>query len=178
MSKLRDLELRHVDAATRAEIEARIAYFLALARTRVGLDLRVPSYDVALRGVAAGKADLQRWHLHFNPQLLNENREHFMTHTVGHEVAHLVVYARWGANTKPHGSEWRAVMDAFGLPPRATHRYDVSRLRGARSPYVYRCRCDGDVRLGPLRHTRIRRGVVYFCRRCRAALEYVRRCDS
>jgi SprT protein len=151
-----------------------VALYVALAETHFSMRLRLPSFDMTLRGLAAGRADLTRWHLRFNATLLRENREHFLKHTVGHEVAHLVTFALWGRRAKPHGHEWRAVMAVYGLPAHATHRYDVSNIPRRRSPYVYRCRCENDVFFGSLRHKRTRRGVRYFCRRCGAPLEFVR----
>lgn len=161
--------------ATDVELVAlRIRYFRELAATRLALRLAPPTFDLGLRGAVAGKADLRRWHLRFNAQLLRQNRDHFLEHTVGHEVAHLVVHALWGPRPKPHGPEWREVMSAFGLPPQVTHRYDVTGLARPRSPFVYRCGCGGETFLGVVRHRRMRRGVRYFCRRCRAELEFVR----
>ncbi len=165
-----DLEPSRVPVDERDEIAHQIAFYLRLARERLGLDLRPPTFDLALRGVAAGKADLARWHLRFNRTLLLDNREHFLVHTVGHEVAHLVVHARWRRRTAPHGKEWKSVMAAFALPCHVTHRYDVAKVRTRRATFLYRCECNEAIALGPVRHRRARRGTVYFCRRCNTAI--------
>ena len=165
-----------LDETLCAELEARIRSFIALANAAFALHLCMPSWDVRLRGALAGKAYLQRWHLQFNATLLRANQEHYLLQTVGHEVAHLVVRALYGAAVKPHGTEWKTVMRAFGLETHATHSYDVSMLRRARSPFVYRCACPGELHLGSLRHKRVARGVTYFCRRCHTPIAFSHQC--
>ncbi len=165
-----------LDETLCAELHARICGFVALANVSLATDLRVPTWDARLRGALAGKAHLQRWHLQFNATLLRANQEHFLLQTVGHEVAHLVVWARYRMRVKPHGAEWKAVMRVFGLETRATHDYDISTLRRTRSPFVYRCACPGDIHLGALRHQRVARGARYVCRRCRAPIAFSHQC--
>lgn len=165
-----------LDETLRAELDARICGYVTLANATFALHLRMPSWDVRLRGALAGKAYLQRWHLQFNATLLRANQEHYLLQTVGHEVAHLVVRALYGAAVKPHGIEWKTVMRAFGLETHATHSYDVSMLRRARSPFVYRCACPGELHLGSLRHKRVTRGVTYFCRRCHTPIAFSHQC--
>jgi len=165
-----------LDETLCAELDARVRGFIARANALFATELHVPSWDARARGALAGKAHLQRWHLQFNATLLRGNQEHFLLQTVGHEVAHLVVRALWGARVKPHGAEWKTVMRAFDLETRATHDYDVSMLRRARSPFVYRCACPGDLHLGRVRHQRATRGATYFCRRCRTPIAFSHQC--
>ena len=165
-----------LDETLRAELNARIRGYITLANMSFATRLRMPDWDARLRGALAGKAHLQRWYLQFNATLLRGNQEHFLVQTVGHEVAHLVVWALYGVRVKPHGVEWKTVMRAFGLETRATHDYDVSSLRRARAPFVYRCACPGDLHLGSLRHQRVARGVTYFCRRCRTPIAFSHQC--
>ncbi len=47
--------------------------------------------------------------------------------TVIHEYAHLYVFERYGPAARPHGREWRKVMQLFGLRPDAFHAYDCER---------------------------------------------------
>ncbi|MBI3774720.1 MAG: SprT-like domain-containing protein [Gammaproteobacteria bacterium] len=165
-----------LDETLCAELDARVRGFIALANATYDTCLAVPSWDARLRGALAGKAHLQRGHLQFNASLLRANQEHFLLQTVGHEVAHLVVWARYRGRVKPHGAEWKAVMRDFGLETCATHDYDVSMLRRTRSPFVYRCACPGDLYLGRVRHQRVARGVTYFCRRCRTPIAFSHQC--
>ena len=164
------------DDAMRAAVSARVATLLAQARHAWGVSLPQPTVDFRLRGAPAGKAHLQRGHLQFNAALLRANRDHFLHQTVGHEVAHLVTYALYGARAKPHGAEWKNVMREFGLDTRATHDYDVTGLRRSRSPYIYACGCDTEIRVGALRHKRASRGAVYTCRRCAQRIVFLHTC--
>lgn len=165
-----------IDDVPYAAIAERIAILLIHAREAWGVTLPQPTIDYRLRGAPAGKAHLQRNHLQFNAALLRANREHFLHQTVGHEVAHLVAYARHGARAKPHGAEWKNIMREFGLDTRATHDYDVTTVRRSRSPYVYACGCDVEIRVGALRHKRASRGAIYTCRRCAQRIVYRHQC--
>lgn len=167
---------RPLDETLSAELDARVRGFIVLANSTFATKLTVPSWDARLRGALAGKAHLQRWHLQFNASLLRANQEHFLLQTVGHEVAHLVAWARFRRRVKPHGAEWKAVMRVFGLETRATHDYDVSMLRRARSPFVYRCGCPGELHLGRVRHQRVAHGTTYFCRRCHTPIAFSHQC--
>jgi SprT protein len=165
------------DAALRECIMPHIRNYLGLAERLLARRLTLPMVDFKLRGTTAGRAYPSQWRLSFNAVLMRENMKHFLRQTVGHEVAHLVVHARWGTQVKPHGSEWRDVMRAFELEARASHRYDVSRIARPRSPYVYGCACEETFRLGHVRHQRMTRGVSYRCRRCGRALTFLYRQD-
>ena len=145
---------------------------MTLARALCAVPLPAPTVDFRLRGTAAGKAWFRRWHLQFNGLLLARYPEHFLRHTVGHEVAHLVAMAAFGAHIRPHGPEWRSVMAHFSLPPDVTHSYDVTGISRRRSPFVYRCGCPEPVCFGAMRHRRSGNGVGYFCRRCDQRLVY------
>ncbi len=134
-----------------------------LPRPRVWLDLR---------GKSAGQAHLGRGGLRFNPVLLEENRLAFMVEVIPHEMAHwLVFHLEEGHRTRPHGREWQTVMRRlFGLEPRATHRFDVSRASPA--PHRYGCGCREHA-FTPRRHALVRRGRPYRCRHCAQTLVYL-----
>lgn len=123
-----------------------------------------PSLQLNQRGKAAGSARLREWCIRLNPLLLADNPRAFWEEVIPHEVAHLVVHALWG-RTAPHGPEWRQVMtDVFGLPPRVTHRLDVSKVQGP--TFAYRCACQQHT-LSLRRHNRCQRDQVrYLCTRC------------
>lgn len=127
-----------------------------------------PTINFNQRGKAAGSARLQTNELRFNPILLQENQQHFITHTVPHEVAHLLTYQLYG-RTKPHGKEWQQIMQQiFGLAAKTTHQYDVSSVKGA--TFTYACQCK-DHHLTIRRHNKIvRDNIKYICRFCRQSL--------
>jgi len=103
-------------------------------------------FDVKSRvgGMAiTGGAD--DWTVRLNPILCFENEDHFMTQTVGHEVAHLVTRVVHGnvktveengkqviKKVRSHGKEWKSVMVALGLKPETYHTYDTSSIEGGK----------------------------------------------
>lgn len=136
---------------------------------------RMPNVGVRfdLSGKSAGMVrylTCQKPLVRYNAALLNANRERFLAQTVPHEVAHIVARALFGLNIKPHGPEWKAVMQFFGADLDRCHSYDTSvsstrRLR--RFPYACGCR---EYKLTSIRHNRIKAGQVYLCMNCGAAL--------
>jgi SprT protein len=129
-----------------------------------------------LKGRAAGQ---WRWIngqeiLRFNAEAFRKDWHAHFPATVAHEVAHSIVYRRFGLRTvKPHGPEWRDIMRILGHPPDVTHR---TPLRGRRSRlYLYRCACQ-EHRLGPRRHSLLRKGTHrYHCSRCGTRLNFLDR---
>jgi SprT protein len=147
--------------------EAAHAFYLQMAA------LPAPQIRLDLRGRAAGQ-----WRfsdgveiLRFNPDAFIQDWHAHFPATVAHEVAHSIVYRRFGLRSvRPHGSQWRAVMAALGFPPIVTHR---TPLTGRRSRvYVYQCKCQSH-RLGPRRHHLIKqRGYRYDCTQCGGKLVF------
>ena len=151
---------------------------LVVARTRRllrqvahWLDIRIPDPDIRfdIRGRAAGQAKFGRavpWVIRYNPVLLAGNTDAFLAETVPHEVAHLAAFARYGSRIRPHGAEWRAIMDHFGAAPQRCHRYDVAGIAPRRlQEFSYHCGCRNHL-LSSIRHNRIVAGKTYLCRQC------------
>ncbi|QUM77707.1 SprT family zinc-dependent metalloprotease [Moritella sp. 24] len=138
------------------------------AEQRLNRNFPRPQINFNQRGKAAGSARLQTNELRFNPVLLRENQQHFIAHTVPHEVAHLLVYQIFG-RTKPHGKEWQQIMNKiFDLTAKTTHEYDVSSVKG--KTFTYACQCT-EHQLTIRRHNKIvRDNVKYICRFCRKSL--------
>jgi len=115
------------------------------------------------RGKIAGCALLQKNTLKFHALLFEQNKEHFLTHVVPHEIAHLLVWQLYG-KTAPHGKEWQRIMTGvFNLPPHRTHQYNVDNI-GIKT-IMYECEC-GDVPLTIRRHNKVLKGAVYRCKHC------------
>nr|WP_092568569.1 SprT-like domain-containing protein [Aidingimonas halophila] len=152
------------ETALEACLQRQVSMAIQLCRD-VFPALPYPHVWFDLRGKCAGQAHFGRGGLRFNRTLLRENRYTFLAEIVPHEVAHwLVHHLEEGHRVSPHGHEWRTVMrELFGLEPRVTHDFDVSRASPA--PYRYRCDCR-DHFFTPRRHALARRGTRYFCRQC------------
>lgn len=131
-----------------------------------------PEVSFKLRGQKAGVAHLHENLLRFNLQLYRENSDDFLKQTVPHEVAHLVAHQMFGDRIQPHGEEWQLIMrGVYELPPHRCHNYAVKRRTVTR--YIYRCPCAGsDFPFSAQRHSLVRQGRRYLCRRCRNTLVY------
>lgn len=130
-----------------------------------------PLTQFSLRGKSAGTAHLHQNRLRFNPVLLQENSEAFLTEVVPHEISHLLCFQLCG-RTKPHGPEWQNIMwRVFSVPPRTTHSFDTQSVKG--QEIEYRCHC-GPINLSIRRHNKVlRKETHYRCKRCKQTLTQV-----
>lgn len=146
-----------------------------IERCAAHLLVTVPSVEIAfnLRGRSAGQLKFQKvgrkrdFCLRFNASLFDRNRQAFFEEVIPHEVSHLFAYLAYGTAIKPHGKEWRYIMnEVFGLAARVTHDFEV--LRQTRKLFNYACACDDKVHeLTAIRHNRIQRNRAnYRCREC------------
>lgn len=128
-----------------------------------------------LRGKTAGMMIQQgrsHW-LRYNLQLAMQQPDSFIAETVPHEVAHLVVHLCFG-KVRPHGQEWQAVMQFFGIAdPQRCHNFDVSQSQSRRQRrWTYVCACR-EHELTTTRHKRVLfEQQRYLCKGCGEALVY------
>jgi len=143
--------------------------FLALAARLFGAAPATPSIRFDLRGKSAGqfrRTGRGGLLIRYNLLLLERHPQEFLSQTVPHEAAHLVVFNRFGSRVAPHGREWRAVMAAFGARPNRCHNFSVADLQTRQlRRYDYCCACRTH-HLTSIRHTRILSGQVYLCKQC------------
>jgi SprT protein len=170
--KPKDIELLRKAEAVVRQAEDR-------ARNYYGINLPGASIDFSLRGRCAGQARVDRnggTCLRINQQLLLENLDDFLSNTIPHEVAHLVVNWRARRNRqrpRPHGPEWRAVMEnCFGLEAKRCHSYQTTPARFVPRPFLYACSCR-EHHLTTLLHNRISRSCQALCRVCSTPLKFV-----
>ncbi len=108
--------------------------------------------------------------INYNDSLLQANGEFFIRRTVPHEVAHLVAHQIHGPAIRPHGKEWKTVMQLFEADASRCHTYDVSEVRTRQyKRFTYQCDCQTHL-LTSIRHNRILSGQDYLCRKCRQPL--------
>ncbi len=146
---------------------------LAAARARWP-KAEIPRVEVTfkLRGHAAGEADPASGTTNYNAELLERYGDEFIRSIVPHEVAHVVAERIGGRGVRPHGREWRSVMEYFGAEPSVSHGFETKAARRL-TLYPYRCRCGTIHRLSKRSHRRFRRGsVTYTCTACRAPLVF------
>ena len=70
---------------------------------------------------AAGRAFWPEAKVELNPKLMQISAEE-VDRTMRHELAHILVFARYGTRRKPHGAEWQLFCTELGIPGEsATH---------------------------------------------------------
>lgn len=173
------------DKLSRAELQEKAIAAVRCAERRAGafyaIKLPEASIDFSLRGRCAGQAILERTgatRLRINLKLLAENLDDYLTQTIPHEVAHLVV--NWQAQKKrlkprPHGPEWQAIMrNCFGLEAKRCHSYRTTPARIVPRPFLYACSCR-EHRLTSIMHNKIGLSYQALCKACRTPLQFVDR---
>lgn len=140
-----------------------------------GTSLPDPEIRFDLRGQSAGQVQWRAGRkplLRYNLDIARRHQDDFLATTVAHEVAHIITTACHG-RTRPHGSEWRAVMAFLGISDaQRCHRYPLDEAMVKRQRrWRYVCDCGDDHQLSTTRHKRILAGTTrYHCRICGGAL--------
>jgi SprT protein len=149
-----------------SQIVARVEQDYCLADAFFKRSFPRPEILFTLRGKSAGTAHLQLNKIRFNPILLAENPQAFLSQVVSHEIAHLLCYQLYG-RVKPHGQQWQAIMvQLFNLAPSTTHKLNTQSVVGQQ--FEYFCEC-GPVNLSIRRHNRVQRGQNQY--RCKVCLQ-------
>ena len=163
----------------RQQVETAVRQAEKRARDFYRLELPDATIDFSLRGRCAGQARVDRHgetSLRINQKLLAENLEDFLSETIPHEVALLVV--NWQARNKnqrprPHGPEWQAVMQScYNLLPKRCHSYQTTLARVVPRPFLYNCNCR-EHRLTSIMHNRISRSYQALCKACKTPIRFV-----
>ncbi|MEW7976823.1 MAG: SprT-like domain-containing protein [Candidatus Sedimenticola endophacoides] len=154
------LRVRALEYLATLQRQAESHYGRRLGRIEVRFDLRGQGAGQAR--FAPGAAPLIR----LNEALLEAHGEHFIQCTVPHELAHVVTHRIHGAAARPHGPEWREVMELFGAEPSRCHNFETlpATTRTLRR-FSYRCGCRTHL-LTSIRHNRIGTGTRYYCHQC------------
>ena len=154
-------------------VENEVSRCFDIADTFFNHRFKRPRCSLKQRGRAAGTAHLQKNEVRFNEYMLLQDPEHFLKTVVPHEVAHIVVFQIYGADVKPHGKEWQAVMlKVYGIKPDRTHTFETP----PKNVYLYVCDCQ-EHQLTIRRHNRIERGCEYICKVCKSGLRFKERSE-
>lgn len=158
------------------EVVAATHRYIALAGRQ--LDYRFATipvhFDLSGRSAGMFRADGRHSWIRYNPWIFSKYYRENLEGTVPHEVAHYIVHELYGLRrVKPHGVQWRRVMQLFGADPEVTFDEDLSGIPQRRQrTHAYRCDCREHA-LSSTRHNRARRGQGrYHCRYCRGELVY------
>jgi len=128
----------------------------------------MPTISFDLRGKAAGMAHYNENHVQYNPVLFAENADDFLATTVPHELAHILVWQKYGPKADGHGTEWKAAMRLLGAVPNRTHSFDVANAAVGQQ-FSYLCACRTHF-FGVKKHRDASRGTIYTCKTCKKRL--------
>jgi SprT protein len=131
-----------------------------------------------LRGRAAGmyRIKANQKVIRYNPFIFAKYYDDNFNETIPHEVAHYVTDELYGLRRiRPHGNEWKAVMQFFGVAANRTANYDLSGIpQRQHKTFLYHCTCQ-NYELTSRRHNKIRQGTGhYLCRSCGSKLLFVK----
>lgn len=177
-----------INAEQQAKVIQRVAYYIELASDLYGRKFSDIDVVFNLRGKAAGmyrcyvpkgkglpllnilgvtSRPIKR-EIRFNPWLFAKYPEDSYDNTIPHEVAHYLSDCLYGLNKiKPHGHEWKSIMQDLGAEPKVRGSYTLEGIpvRNIKR-YSYACACR-HVQLTSYRHQKIQKGVQqYSCRDC------------
>ena len=147
---------------------------LQTARELYKTEFSIIPVNFDLKGRAAGmyRSHGNQHDIRYNPYLFAKYFDDNLATTIPHEVAHYVTDILFGLkNIKPHGNEWRSVMQDFGVEPQVTGQYDLTGIPVKQQRrFDYQCDCTTH-KLSTVRHNRIQMGRArYHCRYCRAII--------
>ncbi len=131
-----------------------------------------------LTGKAAGMYRIKAGQrvIRYNPYVFSKYFDDNFKETIPHEVAHYVSDILYGLRKiKPHGNEWKSIMDMFGVVANRTANYDLTGLPVRHyQKFIYSCGCQ-DFELTRRRHNKILRGLgQYQCQDCGSKLLFVK----
>lgn len=164
-----------IDEARRAAVVEATRAWIARAGVLYGRRFEPIPVLFDLKGRAAGMYRVQRGErvIRYNPYLFAKYPQDNLTVTVPHEVAHYITDRLYGLRrVRPHGREWRAVMQDFGVDPAAATDYDLAGIpTRSQRRHAYRCACLVH-QFSTRRHNLVAQGARYRCRHCGDELVY------
>lgn len=161
----------------RRQAVARTQEYLEYAGRKLNRDFATIAVSFDLSGRSAGMYCVHgdKRVIRYNPWLFARYFEDSLRTTVPHEAAHYIADVLYGIHTiRPHGPEWRSIMQLFGAESRACGNYDLEGIPVRRQRrFDYACSCRSH-ELTTVRHRRVQhQRMKYICRYCNDALVYV-----
>ena len=157
---------------------------ITLANTLFNIKAKTIDINFNLKGRSAGMYRIKRnrriffshckREIRYNPYIFSKYFDDNFRTTIPHEVAHYVSDIIYGLkNIKPHGEEWKNIMQAFGVDASVTANYNLSGIPlKSRTLFSYQCNCR-EHQLGIIRHNRIKNNQnQYSCKSCKQVLRF------
>jgi len=116
----------------------------------------------------------QKREIRYNPYIFSKYFEDNVTTTIPHEVAHYISDVVYGLkNIRPHGQEWKKIMQFFGADASVRASYDLSGIPlKKQNYYTYYCDCR-EHQLTSIRHNKIKKHhYQYLCNYCKQVLQH------
>lgn len=160
---------------TRRYIKQAIDYFDLKEKT-VEISFNIKGQTSGMYRVSRNLTRYKR-EIRYNPYIFSKFFEDSYETTVPHEVAHYITDIMFGLNNiKPHGKEWKAVMQVFGADAAVTSNYDLTGIPVKKqSLFTYQCSCR-EHKLSSIRHNKIKlRRYKYYCNTCKQCLTFKKR---
>ena len=109
--------------------------------------------------------------IRYNPWIFAKHYEENFMVTVPHEVAHYLARCIYGNKLKPHGPEWKAIMENFGANNTVTINFNMEGIPTRRyRKFKYYCSCMIH-QLGIRRHNKcLNNQASYLCTICHSKL--------
>lgn len=167
--------IQPINEAQQQQVCAATRHLLQQACGLYNADFPIIPVSFDLKGRAAGMYRTYKnlRSIRYNPYLFAKYFDDNLTTTVPHEVAHYVTDILFSLRIiRPHGAEWRSVMQDFGAEPEVTGRYDLTGIPlRQQKRFDYRCDCSSH-KLSTVRHNKIVKGkALYLCRSCGSAVK-------
>ena len=128
--------------------------------------------DFDLKGRISGMYRRKKNHrvIRYNPYIFAKYFEDSLETTIPHEVAHYISDMMFN-KCRPHGNEWRGVMQAFGADSSRTCDYDLEGIPvRVYQRHEYHCLCMTH-EITSRRHNKIQNSNAhYHCKKCNEAL--------
>lgn len=171
-----DAQSKPVNADRQTLVVAKTAFYIGAAETAFSRQFASVPVFFDLSGRASGMYQVRGSEriIRYNPYIFALHFEYHLASTVGHEVGHYIADCMHGlGEIKPHGSEWRAIVEDIGGDCSRTFDHDLAGVPIRRHRQVaYYCQC-GERMLGIRRHNNVRRGLAtYKCRQCNDELVF------
>lgn len=170
------MQVTPINAAQQQQVAAATRNCIQRAGELLEVALQPVPVSFALSGRAAGMYRVQRGQreIRYNPYIFGKYFTDNLAMTIPHEVAHYATDVMYGLrNVRPHGAEWRTIMQLLGADPAVTCRYDLSGIPLRRQQrFRYRCACSTHA-ISTARHNRVSSGRArYFCKHCLTVLAF------
>lgn len=152
-------------------------HFIDIAAKRFpSCTFKMPYVKFSLTGKTAGQCTLNNIFtilaINYNLSFAKENFETFKNSTVPHEVAHYISRVVYGSQIKPHGKEWKSIMEnVFNIPAKRCHSYKLPETV-KKNRIECKCNCKTHY-ITNNRYTRIKKGARYTCIYCKTIIRVI-----